>query len=132
MSDLLIRLAAPGEYGALGELREAAYEHDYDISDHYRQRLLDVHANAAEHQVWVATDRHTGQLLGTVIAPRPGGHVSPLGRDGELDFRLLAVVPSARGRGIGRLLVEHETRMVEGHTQPLLAFGYEVADGARL
>jgi ribosomal protein S18 acetylase RimI-like enzyme len=106
-----------------------------------------------------------------VITPRPGGHISELGRDGELDFRLLAVAPAARRRGIGRLLVEHvlalaaergatrvvmnsgeqmtsahrlyysmgftrlterETRTVEGHTRPLLAFGHEVGDGIRV
>jgi ribosomal protein S18 acetylase RimI-like enzyme len=110
-------------------------------------------------------------LLGTVTAPLPGGHISELGQDGELDFRLLAVAPSARRRGLGRLLVEHmitlaaergavrvvmnsgpemtgahqlyysmgfsrlterETRTVPGHTQPLLAFGYEVSNGTRL
>jgi GNAT superfamily N-acetyltransferase len=171
MSDVLIRLAAPGEYDAIAELNVAAYSHDYEISDSYRQSLRNVAARAAEHEFWVAVDRPTGQLLGSVLAPRPGGHVSELGRDGELDFRLLAVAPSARRRGIGRLLVEHlialaaergatrvvmnsgpqmtgahqlyyamgftrlterETRTVDGHTRPLLAFGYEVGDGAGL
>ncbi|MGD0554073.1 MAG: GNAT family N-acetyltransferase [Streptosporangiaceae bacterium] len=107
MSDVLVRLADPGEYEAIGELSEAAYGHDYDISDHYRENLRAVAARAAEHQVWVAVDRHTGQLLGTVATPRPGGHISVLSRDGELDFRMLAVAPAARRRGIGRLLVEH-------------------------
>ncbi len=171
MTDVLIRLALPGEHAELGGLREAAYSHDYVISDRYRQSLRDVSTQAAEHEVWVAVDRESGHLLGTVTAPRPGGHVSELGQDGELDFRLLAVAPAARRRGVGRLLVEHvialaarrgatrvvmnsgpemtgahriyysmgfarlsdrETRTVEGHTQPLLAFGYEVGDGSRL
>jgi GNAT superfamily N-acetyltransferase len=107
MTDVLIRLAARDEYAAAGELREAAYSHDYDISDRYRQSLRDVATQAAGHEVWMAVDRHDGQLLGTVTAPRPGGHVSELGQDGELDFRLLAVAPAARRRGVGRLLVEH-------------------------
>jgi len=171
MSDVLIRLAAQGEYEAISELGETAYSHDYDITDGYRQRVRDVAARAAEHEVWVAADRHTGQLLGTVTGPGPGGRISELAQDGELDFRLLAVAPSARRRGIGRLLVEHmialaaergatrvvmnsgpdmtgahrlyyamgftrltdrETRIVDGHTRPLLAFGYEVGDGSRL
>jgi ribosomal protein S18 acetylase RimI-like enzyme len=171
MADVLIRLAAPDEYEAIGEVSEAAYSHDYDISDRYRENLRDVGARAAQHEIWVAVDRHTGELLGTVMAPRPGSHVSELAQDGELDFRLLAVAPSARRRGIGRLLVQHmialaaergatrvvlnsgpqmtgahqlyyamgftrlterETRMIEGYTQPLLAFGYEVGDGTRL
>jgi ribosomal protein S18 acetylase RimI-like enzyme len=171
MSDVLIRLAAPGEYVAIGELGVAAYSHDYDISDGYRRNLCDVAARAAQNEVWVAVDRETGQLLGSVVTPRPDSHVSELGQDGELDFRLLAVAPSARRRGIGRLLTEHvialaaergaarvvmnsgpdmtaahqlyysmgftrlterETRIVDGHTRPLLAFGYEVGDGGRL
>jgi GNAT superfamily N-acetyltransferase len=165
VSDVLIRLAAPDEYEAIGELSETAYSHDYGITDRYRQRLRDVAARAAEHAVWVAVDRHTGQLLGTVTAPAPGGHISVLAQEGELDFRLLAVAPAARRRGIGRLLVEHiialaaergavrvvmnsgpdmigahqlyysmgftrlterETRTVEGYSEPLLAFGYDV------
>jgi GNAT superfamily N-acetyltransferase len=106
MTDVLVRLAGPDDYEAAGELREAAYAHDYDISDHYRESLRDA-APRGGHQVWVAADRHTGRLLGTVVTPGPGGHISELGRDGELDFRLLAVAPAARRRGIGRLLVEH-------------------------
>jgi ribosomal protein S18 acetylase RimI-like enzyme len=166
MSDVLIRLATADEYEAIADLNVAAYSHDYDISDGYRRSLRDVAARAAEHEVWVAVDRQTGQLLGSVVTPRPGGHVSELGLDGELDFRLLAVAPSARRRGIGRLLTEHvialaaergatrvvmnsgpnmtgahqlyysmgftrlperETRIVDGYTQPLLAFSREVA-----
>jgi GNAT superfamily N-acetyltransferase len=33
--------------------------------------------------------------------------MSECGRGGELDFQLLAVVPAARRRGIGRLLAGH-------------------------
>ena len=62
---------------------------------------------AREHEVWVAEDLATGELLGTVATPRPGRHISPLGQDGELDFRLLAVAPAARRRGIGALLTDH-------------------------
>jgi GNAT superfamily N-acetyltransferase len=175
MSDVLVRLASPDEYEAVGNLREGAYLHDYELPDRYRETLRDA-APRDGHEVWVAVDRHTGRLLGTVVTPGPGGHISELGRAGELDFRLLAVAPAARRRGIGRLLVEHvialaaergdksvvmnsgpqmygahqlyysmgftrladrETRTVPGHSQPLFAFGYDVAgyeagDGARL
>jgi hypothetical protein len=70
MSDVLIRLAAPGEYEAIGELGETAYSHGYDITDGYRERVRDVAARA--------------------------------------------------------------TRIVDGHTRPLLAFGYEVGHAAGL
>lgn len=101
---IVVRLVEPHEHGEVARLSVAAYEHDYDISDTYRTALADVATRASEHEVWVAQDVATGALLGTVATPRVGGHISPLGQDGELDFRLLAVDPSARGRGIGTLL----------------------------
>jgi hypothetical protein len=68
MSDVLIRLATPGEYPVIGELRAAAYSHDYEISDHYRQSLRDVAAQAAAqaaaHEVWVAVDRRPAAAAG--------------------------------------------------------------------
>jgi len=42
-----------------------------------------------------------------VATPRPGEFISELGQPGELDFRLLAVAPGARGRGFGALLTRH-------------------------
>ncbi|KRD44710.1 GCN5 family acetyltransferase [Cellulomonas sp. Root930] len=107
MSDVRIRLVRPDEHDRVARLTVDAYGHDYDLPDDYRASLADVPTRAAEHQVWVAEDLRTGELLGTVATPRPGEHISELGRDGELDFRLLAVDPAARRRGIGVLLTEH-------------------------
>ncbi|KQY25576.1 GCN5 family acetyltransferase [Cellulomonas sp. Root485] len=104
---LRVRLAAPHEYDRVARLSVDAYGHDYDLPDDYRASLADVASRAREHEVWVAEDLATGDLLGTVATPRAGGHISELGRDGELDFRLLAVDPAARRRGIGVLLTEH-------------------------
>jgi hypothetical protein len=42
MTDIAVRLAGPDDYEAVGELREAAYSHDYEISDHYRESLRDA------------------------------------------------------------------------------------------
>jgi GNAT superfamily N-acetyltransferase len=102
-----VRLVAQHEYEHVAELSIQAYAHDYDISDDYRASLADVATRAHEHEVWVAEDLATGELLGTVATPRAGSHISPLGEDGELDFRLLAVAPAARRRGIGALLTDH-------------------------
>ena len=153
----------------------AAEEAGFDAvlgSDHFHPWVDDT---SAAGFVWswlgAVAVKTQNVLLGTAVTPRPGGHVSELGRDGELDFRLLAVAPSARRRGIGRTLVEHiitlaaergavrvvmnsgpdmigahqlyysmgftrlterETRTVEGHSRPLLAFGYEVGHGTGL
>ncbi|MDM7831661.1 GNAT family N-acetyltransferase [Cellulomonas edaphi] len=102
-----VRLVAPHEYDAVSRLSVDAYTHDYELPDDYVASIADVAGRAREHEVWVAEDLADRLLLGTVATPRPGGHLSPLGRDGELDFRLLAVAPSARGRGVGELLTRH-------------------------
>jgi ribosomal protein S18 acetylase RimI-like enzyme len=107
VSGVRIRLVRPDEHDRVARLTVDAYGHDYDLPDDYRDSLADVATRAREHEVWVAEDLATGELLGTVATPRPGGHISELGRDGELDFRLLAVDPAARRRGIGVLLAEH-------------------------
>lgn len=104
---LRVRLVAPHEHERVARLTLDAYGHDYELPDDYRASLADVATRAREHEVWVAEDLATGELLGTVATPRPGAHISELGRDGELDFRLLAVDPAARRRGIGALLTEH-------------------------
>lgn len=100
-----VRLVRDDEHEAVADLLEAAYTHDYEIGDEYRASLRAVAERAAEHQVWVAAEGDA--LLGSVATPRPGRHISPLGREGELDFRLLGVHPGARGRGVGRLLTQH-------------------------
>ncbi|WP_051682041.1 GNAT family N-acetyltransferase, partial [Cellulomonas sp. HZM] len=105
--DVVVRLVHPHEHDAVAALSVAAYTTDGPVSEEYRSNIADVATRAREHQVWVAADRTTGELLGTVATPRPGGRLSPLARDDELDFRLLAVHPSARRRGVGALLTLH-------------------------
>ncbi len=102
-----IRLARASEYDAVGELAVTANTHDYRLPQGYLDEIRDVAPRAREHEVWVAEDLATGTLLGTVATPRAGARISELGREGELDFRLLAVAPEARGRGLGELLTRH-------------------------
>jgi len=102
-----VRLVAPHEYDAVSRLSVEAYAHDYELSDEYRESIADVASRAREHEVWVAEDLTDGSILGTVATPRSGGHLSPLSEEGEVDFRLLAVAPAARGRGVGELLTRH-------------------------
>jgi hypothetical protein len=110
MSDVLIRLAAPGEYEAIGELGETAYSHDYDITDGYRQRVRDVAARAAEHE---AAERGAVRV---VMSSGPD---------------MIAAHQLYDSMGFTRL-TERETRIGDGHTRPLLAFGYEVGHAAGL
>nr|WP_162241230.1 GNAT family N-acetyltransferase [Leifsonia sp. Leaf325] len=132
--DVLVRLVRPDEYEAAADLSERAYTSEYDITETYRTSIRQIAERAAEHQVWVAVDTTTGTLLGAVATPRPGHSISPLARHGELDFRLLAVDPPARGRGIGALLTRHviELARLRGLDHVVMNSGQQMVGAHRL
>ncbi len=93
----------PEEHVAAGAACLAAYEPFLtSAEDFYRERLRDVARRDAEAQVWVAVD--DGTLLGCVTHCPPGSTWREIGRDDEGEFRMLAVHPDARGRGVGTAL----------------------------
>lgn len=105
MSDLEIRLARDTELKAVGELTLAAYSAERSLVDGvgYAAELVDAAKRAEEAELLVAVDGD-GTLLGTVTIARPGTPFAELSREGELEFRMLGVLPSATGRGIGEAL----------------------------
>lgn len=64
----------------------------------YRRETL-----APAGTVLVATDQHS--VFGAVVLLHQGSPLAQVAGDGEAEFRLLAVDPSARGRGVGEVLV---------------------------
>ncbi len=98
-----IRRAREHEYRAIGELTYAAYAHDYPVSAEYALTLRHPESRLDLFEVWVAEDPATGALLGTTSILRPGAEYERR-VEGELYFRLLAVSPDARRRGIGAAL----------------------------
>ena len=94
------------ELGPVGRLTADAYISDglLGASDGYVERLTDTVNRAREAEVWVAVDGD--QLLGSVTFVRPGSPWREIARDDEGEFRMLAVDPAARGRGVGQALVE--------------------------
>ena len=106
-ADVRVRLMRDDEAAEVSALAESAYADDFPLTEAYRAEIAAVAERARDHQVWVATDAASGMLLGTISTPRAWRAISPLARDGELDFRFLGVASSARRRGIGALLVGH-------------------------
>jgi predicted N-acetyltransferase YhbS len=105
---IAIRLVQTGEHDAVDELVREAYEFDYGPRDHGHDPFRLAVNRARATDLWVAVDAGTGALVGTITV---GRLATPRMMDDalpdELDFRLLAVSPSARGRGIGEALVRH-------------------------
>ncbi|KFU78512.1 Ribosomal protein S18 acetylase RimI [Amycolatopsis lurida] len=105
MSDLEIRPARPDELTEVGQLTLAAYSAERTLVDGagYATELLDAARRAELAELLVAVDGD-GALAGTVTIARPGTEFAELSHEGELEFRMLAVRPSAAGRGIGEAL----------------------------
>jgi ribosomal protein S18 acetylase RimI-like enzyme len=101
-----LRLARHEELGAVGALTAAAYVSDglLGATDAYVAKLTDAESRAREAEVWVAVDGD--QVLGSVTFVSPGSPWREIARDDEGEFRMLAVDPAARGRGVGQALVE--------------------------
>ncbi|CUR55888.1 Acetyltransferase, N-acetylglutamate synthase [metagenome] len=102
-----IRLVEESEYDAVAALIVAVYVDGgfIPVEADYVNELRDTAGRAHDSEVWVALE--DGLLLGTVTyCPAGSGH-REVAQDGEGEFRMLAVDPSARGRGLGETLVRH-------------------------
>ncbi|RKN06514.1 GNAT family N-acetyltransferase [Streptomyces radicis] len=106
--DIVIREARPEEWDEAGRLTADAYLHggllDSGADDPYLPDLRDAAGRAALATVLVAVDAD-GVVLGTVTFTGGGGELAEVAREGEAEFRMLAVRPEARGRGAGEALV---------------------------
>ncbi len=107
MTSVSIRLFGPDDdAAAIGELTVAAYlTNEGDTDTDYQAELRQVARRARHCPVLVAVDDESGVILGTVTyVPGPDNPFAELERGDEAGFRMLAVAPSAQGRGIGRAL----------------------------
>ncbi len=100
-----LRRATPADHAAAGAVTVAAYA-DFTLGpdDPYVERLRDAAVRDREAELWVATPDDSDDLLGCVTLCPPGSPWREIARDGEGEFRMLAVAPEARGRGVGEAL----------------------------
>ncbi len=102
--ELLLRRAGPGDLDTAGAVTVAAYEEfTHGPSDAYVARLRDAATRDREAELWVAEVR--GEVVGTVTIAPEGSPWREIGRPGEGEFRMLAVAPTARRRGVGEALM---------------------------
>jgi ribosomal protein S18 acetylase RimI-like enzyme len=105
MNGVTIRPAREEDLPAVGDITFEAYHANgyLDADDPYAQHLRDAAPRYREAELLVAADED-GTVLGTVTIARPGSAWREIGRDDQLEFRMLAVSPAARGRGVGEAL----------------------------
>lgn len=111
-SGLVVRLAEPREYAAIGDLTVSAYRGDGFLSgdiDHYVHELRDAASRAEDADLFVAVSVNSSPVstkpAGTVTYCQPGSRYAELSVNGEAEFRMLAVGSRYRGRGVGEALV---------------------------
>lgn len=132
--EIEIRIARPDELARIGELTAAIYVAAGYISPSsaYITKLRDAVSRAAQAELFVAV--HDGEPTGTVTYCRHGSAWAQLTRPGEAEFRMLAVVPAARGLGLGDALVrrciararEDGCRTLRLSTEPVMHAAHRV------
>ncbi|GAB5080360.1 GNAT family N-acetyltransferase [Arthrobacter sp. AD-310] len=98
--------------------RDAYLRAGHFAADHpYMDVLEDVEHRAKHAQVWVA--EAAGKVVAAVTLTLAGQPYSEIARDGELEFRMLAVDPAHQGGGVGRAVV----REIVEHARQLPGIG---------
>ena len=101
-----VREVQPEEYEALASVTLDAYRAllGPDLDGEYADELADVAARAEQSDTLVAVDGE-GRLVGGVTYVAGPGPLAWFDGPDEAGFRMLAVAPSAQGRGVGAALV---------------------------
>jgi ribosomal protein S18 acetylase RimI-like enzyme len=100
-----VRPAHTTELGAIGELTERAYAADgfVDAEDPYADHLRDAVTRSREAELYVALVED--EIAGTVTFCPEGSAWGEIAQPGEGEFRMLAVAPEHRRRGVAAALV---------------------------
>jgi ribosomal protein S18 acetylase RimI-like enzyme len=100
-----VRPAHTDELGVIGNLTARAYAADgfVDAEDPYADHLREAATRSREAEVYVALVGN--KVAGTVTFCREGSAWSEIAQPGEGEFRMLAVAPEHRRRGVAAALV---------------------------
>lgn len=105
---LLVTRAASDDVAEAARITVAAYVGTYVAADDaYVAHLQDAAGRATQAELWVARLEPDGPVVGSVTFCPPESSMREIARDDEAEFRMLAVDPVARGRGVGEALVRH-------------------------
>ena len=101
-----VRAVRPEEYQALASVTLEAYRAllGPDMDGEYAEELGDVATRAGQTDILVAVDDE-GRVVGGVTYVDGPGPLAWFDGPDEAGFRMLAVAPSAQGRGVGAALV---------------------------
>lgn len=110
MSDragLEISAVRPEEFEAVGRLVIDTYRTlDFVIHPEYGAELVDVGRRAADPNVVVLVARLSGVPVGHAAVVLGPSSMSDHTEPSECSLRMVAVLPSAQGHGVGRALIE--------------------------
>jgi ribosomal protein S18 acetylase RimI-like enzyme len=99
-----VRTAGPGDHATIADLTVGVYVGGGLASSGYAAELADVAGRADRAELLVACDEDD-RVVGSVALVLSGDFGEITRSDDEAAFRMLVVDPTARGRGIGDLLV---------------------------
>lgn len=101
--DVIVRPCGLADWDAVIALLLDVYAGEGFISTDIARQIYTRDRLTSGGLMLIAQD--STDILGAVLVATPGGPLSQLAGDGEAEFRLLAVAPKSRGRGVGELLV---------------------------
>jgi ribosomal protein S18 acetylase RimI-like enzyme len=96
--------ARPEDFDQIADLTVRVYVDDRLASPAYAQALADVAGRVERAELLVVRDTD-GRVVGSVALVLSGDFGNVIASEDEAAFRMLAVDPAVRGRGIGELLV---------------------------
>jgi ribosomal protein S18 acetylase RimI-like enzyme len=103
VGSLRVEPATPADFPRIAELTGGVYRDEGLAPEEYQRELRDVAGRAERAELLVARDG--GTVVGSVALVLDGDFREISDSDDEAAFRMLAVDPAVRGRGVGELLV---------------------------